>query len=99
MKSLVIRIAMLAFCYFLGLLTAFFLHLMIEGILIPDPCAYHVKKTSKAFDLFYKMTSGEGYHPSPTIFNYVLTIAIGIVLGIFINKQVAKAFNDRQQPI
>lgn len=89
----VIKISGFLFCLFLGLLTAFVLHFMIEGILIPDPCVYHGEKTSKIFDLFYKMTSDEGYHPSPTTFNYVLTIALGLLLGIFINKQVAKAFS------
>jgi len=81
------------FCLVSGLLVSFVLHFMIEGILIPDPCAYHGEKTTQFFDLFYKMTSDEGYHPSPTTFNYVLTITLGLLLGFFINKQVAKAFN------
>ena len=91
------KIAGLLFCLFLGLLVTFVLHFLAAGIIIPDPCVYHGEKTTKFFDLFYKMTSDEGYHPSPTTFNYVLTIALGLLLGIFINKQVAKAFNYRQQ--
>lgn len=87
------------FCFILGLLVAFVLHFMMEGILIPDPCAYHGEKTTQFFDLFYKMTSDEGYHPSPTTFNNVLTIALGLVLGIYINKKIAKAFNYPQQSV
>jgi len=81
------------FCLFSGLLVSFVLHFMIEGILIPDPCAYHGEKTTQFFDLFYKMTSDEGYHPSPTTLNYVLTITLGLLLGFFIDKRVATAFN------
>lgn len=92
MKS-VLKIAGLLVCLFLGLLVSFVFHFLAENITIPDPCAYHSRQTTKSFDLFYKMTSDEGYHPSPTRFNYVLTIALGLVLGVFINKQVAKAFN------
>ncbi len=89
------KIAGLLFCYFLGLITAFVLHFMVEGILIPDPCVYHGKDTTKVFDLFYEMTSDEGYHPSPTTFNHVLTIILGIGLGFFYYKVFVRIPPDR----
>jgi len=96
---LVIGIAGLLFCCVIGLVAAFVLDLFIAGMIIPDPCEYHSKETTWIFDLFYRKTSDEGYHPSPTTFNYVLTIALGLLLGIFINKQVVTAFNYQQKSI
>ena len=89
-----IRITGFLFCCLVGLVTTFVLGFMIEGIIIPDPCEYHSKETTWLFDLFYKMISDEGYHPSPTTFNYVVTISLGIALGIFINNNIAKAMAD-----
>jgi len=92
----VFKIAGLLFCLFLGLLVAFVLHFMMEGILIPDPCVYHGEKTTKLFDLFYKMTSDEGYHPSPTTLNYVLTLTLGFGLGYFFYKKLVWINNKNE---
>jgi hypothetical protein len=80
------KIVGLLFCCFLGLITAFVLHFLVEAILIPDPCAYHSEETTKIFNLFYEITSDEGYHPSPTLFNYIVTLALGLSLGFLFNK-------------
>jgi hypothetical protein len=82
-------------CCFLGLISAFILQLLLDAILIPDPCAYHGEETTKIFDLFYKITSDAGYHPLPTSFNYILTIAIGLRLGyVFYNFFFIKTGNN-----
>ncbi len=75
-----------------GMIIVFFLNYgLLEYIIIPDPCYYHGEETTKLFDLFYKFTSDEGYHPSPTTFNYILTIALGIASGIFTYYQIARS--------
>jgi hypothetical protein len=74
----------------LGIVPAYILNFIIEGISIPDPCYYHGRSTTKLFDLFYKMESNEGYHPSPTLFNTLLTLAIGIAGGIFVCRKIQR---------
>jgi hypothetical protein len=78
------KITRLLLCSFSGILCAFILNFILESVAIPDPCYYHARDTTKLFALFYKMESSEGFHPSPTLFNTLLTLAIGILAGIFL---------------
>ncbi len=57
-----------------------------QTLIIPDPCYYHKHETTKIFDLFYELTTAEGYHPSPTKLNFIITIVIGMLLGLIIGK-------------
>jgi hypothetical protein len=67
-----------------GAITALMLNfLIIQNILIPDPCYYHSHETGKLFDIFYEMTAAEGYHPLPTRFNLIFTILLGALSGLF----------------
>jgi hypothetical protein len=60
----------------------------LERILIPDPCYYHTNETTALFDMFYGLSASEGYHPFPTLFNFLFTLSIGIALGILLNKVI-----------
>ena len=74
-----------------GAITALILNFVfIERLLIPDPCYYHTNDTNSVFDLFYTISAAEGYHPSPTLFNFLLTVGIGIVLGLLLDRAVEK---------
>jgi hypothetical protein len=64
--------------------------LVIEELIIPDPCYYHERETSKIFDLFYELLSVNGGHPTPTILNYLVTIATGGLLGLVISRGILK---------
>ena len=67
----------------LGIITFFvFNYLVLERIIIPDPCYYHSHDTTKFFDLFYEITAGEGYHPTPTNLNKILTLTTGAITGL-----------------
>jgi hypothetical protein len=69
----------------LGMITSLSLNfLIIQNLLIPDPCIYETEnfKTGWLFNFFYEISSNTGYHPEPTIFNIFFTIFIGISLGI-----------------
>lgn len=69
-----------------GIVLAFvFNFLILDKILIPDPCYYHTHDTNKIFDIFYELTSGDGYHPFPTKFNFIFTATIGATLGLTIS--------------
>ena len=76
------QIAMVFLFAITGVILALLLNLfVIENILIPDPCYYHTHDTNKIFDVFYKLTAEEGYHPFPTKFNFIFTASIGALLG------------------
>jgi hypothetical protein len=59
-------------------------YFLLEGIIIPDPCYYHYHShdTNKVFYLFYELTAQEGYHPTPTKLNLILTLTIGALTGL-----------------
>lgn len=59
-----------------------FNYLVLERIIIPDPCYYHSHDTTKIFDLFYELTASEGYHPTPTYLNLILTLTAGTATGL-----------------
>ena len=65
-----------------GIVLAFVFNFLIQyTILIPDPCYYHTHDTDKVFDIFYELTSDNGYHPFPTMFNFIFTASIGAIIG------------------
>ncbi len=67
----------------LGIFLLFvFNFLILERVIIPDPCYYHSHDTNKVFDLFYELTAQEGYHPTPTRLNVVLTLTTGAIIGL-----------------
>ncbi len=78
---------------------AVFLFFLNEGVLasliIPDPCYYHSKETSWLFDIFYATPSWNGDHPTPTIFNIILTLITGGFFGYFIYRRTG--LNSAQQ--
>ncbi|MCR6641236.1 MAG: hypothetical protein NVV82_20115 [Sporocytophaga sp.] len=62
---------------------------ILDKILIPDPCYYHNHKTNIIFDMFYDLPAHEGFHPYPTIFNFIFTIALGGMCGyVFSSKKI-----------
>jgi hypothetical protein len=40
--------------------------------------------------MFYEVSSYTGYHPDPTLFNFLLTGMIGALLGFFIAYKILK---------
>lgn len=65
-------------------------YVFIETIIIPDPCYYHTHDTDKIFDLFYNLNPQDGYHPSPTFFNYILTFIAGMIIPAIIFMKTRK---------
>lgn len=66
----------------LGIASAFiFNFIILEKILIPDPCEYHVGEKSFLFNLFYDTPAFNGGHPWPSTFYIIFTIIIGGLLG------------------
>jgi len=59
-----------------------FNYLLLERLIIPDPCYYHSHDATKIFDLFYELTASEGYHPTPTKFNLIITLITGAMSGL-----------------
>jgi hypothetical protein len=77
----------------LGLVLMYALnYFLLERLIIPDPCYYHSHDTNKVFDLFYELTAQEGYHPTPTKLNLILTLTIGALIGLILGiKQTKKS--------
>jgi hypothetical protein len=74
------RIAIITLSTIAGLVLTFvFNFIILDSILIPDPCYYHSHETNKVFDIFYELD--EGNHPFPTIFNFIFTLTTGAILG------------------
>ena len=67
-----------------------FNYLFLQRIIIPDECYYHNRETSWLFELFYSQTAADGYHPFPTLFNFLFTVAVGAVLGIVVTPKFIK---------
>lgn len=75
----------------IGIIVIFlFNYLLLERIIIPDPCYYHSHETTKVFDLFYEFTSSEGYHPTPTKLNLILTLITGAMAGLLFGLKLTK---------
>lgn len=72
----------------LGMILFYILnYFILERLLIPDPCYYHAHDTTTIFNLFYQLTGEEGFHPSPTSLNYVITLTAGALVGRVIGKR------------
>lgn len=80
-----------------GIIIALLLNFFItEYILIPDPCYYHTHDTTPLFDIFFDLTSSNGYHPFPSLFNFILTIVVGALLGVKISISILKRKRKEQ---
>jgi hypothetical protein len=72
-----------------GAITALIFNLgFLQKMIIPDPCYYHTNETNPIFNVFYNLPASEGYHPFPTAFNILLTILIGIGMGMMLHKVI-----------
>ena len=79
---MILRVVSILGCLVFGIATVWMLNYgIIESIIIPDPCAYHSEESSVLFDMFYTVTSDEGYHPYPTLLNFALTLTLGFLLA------------------
>ena len=70
---------------------------ILEKIIIPDPCYYHSHDTNKVFDLFYELTAKEGYHPTPTRLNVILTLITGGLAGLILGIKLSKTKKNEIQ--
>lgn len=85
--SRVLKIGGIAGCVLFGIVvTGFLNYYIIEPLLIPDPCAYHGEETSILFSMAYQISSSDGFHPAPTLFNRILTLISGVITGYLLYK-------------
>lgn len=80
-----------------GIILAFIVNAKIQSVIIPDPCYYHTHEPTKMFSLFYSLSPVEGFHPFPTMLNFVLTsltgISIGLVVSIYARRRRDRKVN------
>jgi hypothetical protein len=91
------QIAIIILSTLAGTVLAFvFNYLILDKILIPDPCYYHTHDTNKVFDIFYELSSAEGYHPFPTKFNFIFTATLGAIFGLTFSIYKLKKYKERK---
>jgi hypothetical protein len=91
------QIAIIILSTLAGTVLAFvFNYLILDKILIPDPCYYHTHDTNKVFDIFYELSSAEGYHPFPTKFNFIFTATLGAIFGLTFSIYKLKKHKGRK---
>lgn len=91
------QIALLILSTFVGIVLAFILNFVIlDRILIPDPCYYHTHDTNIIFDIFYDLPASEGFHPFPTKFNFIFTAIIGALIGFKFVKHKLKKRDEQK---
>lgn len=68
----------------------------VYAFVVEDPCAYHngVVETSWLFDLYFPMTSTNGFHPEPGLVFYLTTLAAGIGLGVLSFRMLKRRRKD-----
>lgn len=80
-----------------GTVLAFLLNfLILDKLLIPNPCYCHSHDTNKVFDIFYELTSSEGYRPFPTKFNFIFTTTIGAIFGLTLSIYKLRKYYERK---
>lgn len=67
---------------------------LVQELLTPDPCYYHSHQTNFFFDLFYKLSAENGYHPIPTLFNLLASLVIGMLVGLGFKMIISKQKNN-----
>ena len=86
-----LNIVFIFFSIIIGVIIFFIaLNYILATIYIPDSCYYHVHKTTMIFDLFYDLPAGEGFHPFPTRFNFIISILTGGFLGYKLAKSLIR---------
>jgi hypothetical protein len=73
-----------------GTIISFLFFSIIGSMLIPDDCYYHQNDTNWLIDLLYDFPGWNGFHPSPSNFQFVLIFGFGIYLSYQFCKRVLK---------
>ena len=74
-----------------GIIISFILFFLLQSILIPDECKYHVENIPWFIELMYDFPSWNGCHPWPSNFQYGLIFICGIFLSfVTTNKLISK---------
>jgi len=54
---------------------------LIFDLLIPDICYYHFNEMDPILNVFFNVKGGDNGHPSPSLFNLIVSMLIGGLLG------------------
>ena len=65
-------------------------HSIIEKVIFGDSCEHNTGtiKTDGIFNLFYTVSSNTGYHPEPSLFNFMFTTSVGLIMGVFFSYKL-----------
>jgi hypothetical protein len=74
-----------------GILMCLMSFTLIYDLLIPEPCYYHINEMNSFMNLFYSPELIENGHPSPNLFNFIISLLIGGIFGYGIYKYLINA--------
>ncbi|KQC02793.1 hypothetical protein [Pedobacter sp. Hv1] len=84
-----------AFSMLAGGVIAVLLNLtLVQELFTPDPCYYHNRKTNFFFNFFYKLSAENGDHPIPTLFNLLVSLVIGMLVGLWFKIIISEQKNN-----
>lgn len=64
--------------------------LVMEALLIPDPCRYHGEQPGWFIGVLYSFPAFAGGHPVPSIVNLLATALAGAWVGVKLGNRVPK---------
>lgn len=74
--------------YIVYLMVFFINFSVLTPIILGDLNKYDTEpiETNMIFDFFYETSSNTGYIPEPSYMNFIFTIIVGILIGIFLSR-------------
>ncbi len=76
----------------LGVIAMWIFNFGIIDSIFMDPCYYHIHEPNPFILIFYGYSAAEGYHLSPNLFNLILTIVLGVGVGLWMGKYFLKRY-------
>jgi hypothetical protein len=82
------KLSFIAFCT-VGMTVMLILNLVVtESVVVPNSHEYNTGNQNMITELLYNFESGNGYQPFPNMLNITLTLALGLLGGIFAYSRV-----------
>lgn len=75
-----------------GIIISFLIFFLLGSVIFSDECYHESSKMDWFIELMYDFPSWNGMHETPSTFQYVLIVVVGISLSYF----TVKKFNERK---
>lgn len=77
-----------------GMIAALLLNFVVtESFVVTNSHKYNTGNANIIVELLYNFESGNGYQPFPNMLNIILTLALGLIAGIFVYSKILRKSN------